>query len=692
VGAGVKRVGCKLWIKERWNYGIMEHTGVGYSELGEYLLHDTSKVVGIPKTADGYVCEDINYALVEEKRPPIYTAMKYWGKKPHNIWGKYIENYAAPNDFILDPFAGSAMSAFEAVKHGRKAIAFDINPLTSFLVEVFATKFDNKAFSTYLKEIVSHIETDEMYKHFFLTKCDKCGKTGAVVQHSKWDNFQIYEVGIICPNCKTRYISTPTAKQIRVADEMKEIDIKTWIPPDVFYSSPSFTKSFEKNIGGNHFSDIWTKRNLYVISQIFARIVNVSCEDIKKQLLFGFIQTIHLASKMCVPRREAANRAFSTSWGRSAYICSKRQMEMNPLLLFQNNCIGKQSVQSALEGAYTYLGKIPKIKLVTKANINCKNCDFDILYGTVDINCITDYFKAESISFIITDPPYGGLVQYMDLSQVWLVWLKKVDAKFTPNIQPEITIKGNIQDLSAYTQKFTTGIKNLYNILKAEGKIVFTFHNKDLMIWNSFLRSISVAGFRIEKVIHQQNRRTGESNVANPYGTSASDFYIRCSKSKYVKKIKTTKDAFENFIVDCAVKIIEARSEPTPYQILFNGLLSEISSAGFDLENFDDNVQSLLGKHIPDIFMIDKTDKLTGALWWLNNTRKTKMSGIPLSQRVEQTIHNLFCIHGELTFDDILAEIFINYPNGLTPDIKKIDTYIKKYGTKAGNKWVYNGR
>jgi hypothetical protein len=252
--------------------------------------------------------------------------------------------------------------------------------------------------------------------------------------------------------------------------------------------------------------------------------------------------------------------------------------------------------------------------------------------------------------------------------------------------------KENIQDLSAYTQKFTAGIKNLYKVLKKDGKIVFTFHNKDLMIWNSFLRSISEAGFRIEKVIHQQNRRTGESNVANPYGTSASDFYIRCSKSKYVKKIKTTKDVFENFIVDRAVKIIEARNEPTPYQILFNVLLSEISKAGFDLEKFDDNIQSLLENHISDVFVVEKTDKLTGALWWLNDKKIAKTTEQPLSLRVEQTVRDLFSIYGALTFDEILAEIFIKYPNGLTPDIKKIDTYIKKYGSKSGNKWVYNGR
>ncbi|MGU9986812.1 MULTISPECIES: hypothetical protein [unclassified Rickettsia] len=37
------------------------------------------------------VNKDINHALVEEKRPPIYTALKYWGKKPHNIWAEYIK-------------------------------------------------------------------------------------------------------------------------------------------------------------------------------------------------------------------------------------------------------------------------------------------------------------------------------------------------------------------------------------------------------------------------------------------------------------------------------------------------------------------------------------------------------------------------------------------------------------------------
>ena len=28
---------------------------------------------------------DINFSIPEETRPSIYSAMKYWGKKPHQI-------------------------------------------------------------------------------------------------------------------------------------------------------------------------------------------------------------------------------------------------------------------------------------------------------------------------------------------------------------------------------------------------------------------------------------------------------------------------------------------------------------------------------------------------------------------------------------------------------------------------------
>jgi predicted metallopeptidase len=647
---------------------------------------------------------DINFALVEDTRPPIYTAMKYWGKKPHNIWREYIQNYTPENGIFLDPFSGSAISAFEAVKVNRKTIAFDLNPLTSFIIEVFSTKFNKKEFEKEVKKIVDEVQKDEIYLKFYSTISRKTG-TNTIAQSFKWEDGKLYELGVNyteqeileetngrASTRKFRYVAEPNESDQKLANEQSKIKIDNWFPDEPFINSPSFNANFIRAVGGNNFSNLWTRRNLYVLSKIFDIIKKNKNENLKTQLLFGFIQSLHLTTKMSVPRRKSANRPFSTSWGRSAYICANRQMEMNPLLVFEGSCLGKQSVESCLKDVEKYIGKIPK---TLKVSESLKNKDklsgFDLKYGVVDINTITDYIPEKSVDFIMTDPPYGGLVQYLDLSSIWLNWLKNVNEKYKPNYNAEITVKNGIIDINLYQQRFTNALKNLRNVLKDEGKIVFTFHNKEIPIWNAFLKSITLAGFKIEKVIHQQNRRTGEANVANPYGTSGTDFYIRCIKSPQVK-LKTEKDEFEHFIINKAIEILALRNEPTPFLFLFNGLLAEISSAGFDLDDFDENVKQILNKNIGKIFELTENDSnKAGKNWWfINPSDHIKYPDRQLTERVEESIISLLRRKTSVSLDDALAVIYKKYPNGLTPDVKSITSVLQKYATKSGGKWLYN--
>ncbi|MEX0596925.1 MAG: hypothetical protein WD512_10535 [Candidatus Paceibacterota bacterium] len=654
----------------------------------------------------------INFALVEGKRPALYRAMKYWGKKPHNIWREYIDRYTSNRGFYLDPFAGSAISAFEAVKVGKKAIAFDLNPLTSFFIEVVVSDFKKINFREKVLNIIDRIEEDEIYKKYYKTKCPICGKEDALAQNFKWDNDFIYEIGVECTECEKensntqriwkkknrgvkiiRSLKKPDDIDKKLAENMKNIDIDVWFPQSRFPDSPSFSANFIECIGGDTFDNLWTRRNLYVLSKIFDLILREEDKELKQQLIFGFIQTVHLCTKMCVPRRKKANRAFSTSWGRSAYLCSARQMEMNPVGVFESSCIGRQSVKTALSKAFDYIGKKPKILYVDKSNKSNRSKNFDIKYGIIDINNITDYLDSNTVDFIMTDPPYGGLVQYMDLSSIWLIWLEHYDSRFKPNYEAEITIKNGQKDLEAYRLQFLNGIKNLYKVLKEDGYIVFTFHNKDINIWNTFLKSLSLAGFQIQKVIHQQNRRTGESNVANPYGTSATDFYLRCIKASHTS-METDMEQFEHFVLTKAIEIIAERNEPTPYQFLFNGLLAEISGAGFDLRDFDTNLEKILSKYIDNIFIItENKENGAGKLWWFNNPEEhIKYPDKKLTDRVDESVVALLRRKVAVSLDEVIAEIFIKYPNGLTPDIHSINKLLKKYATKSGGKWVYKGQ
>ena len=646
-----------------------------------------------PATSDQR--SEIDYALIETTRPPIYTAMKYWGKKPHNIWSEYIENYTPEDGVFLDPFCGSAVSVIESLKLGRKTIGFDLNPISSFILQVLTSKFDLKTFGNAVQKIIDGVNSNDNYKKIYRYK-------NQYIHHIKWDGGTMYEIGYIVTNVKgkeEKILRAPNTGDRSAVKFSKSIDLDglhLYYPNEVFQKSPSFSAAFISAIGGNNFSKIWTERNLFVLSLIFSEIIKSdNPENIKQQLLFGFIQTVHLCTKMNVPRNPDANRPFSTSWGRSAYLCAQRQMEQNPLYVFEGSCFGKQSVESCLTDAKTYFKHPVSLKKVSYSNKRKNDSSFDIKFGAVDVNSIDNYIPEKSIDFIMTDPPYGGLVQYLDLSYIWLVWLKHYDSNFEPDFNAEITVKRGVFEIETYQTRFTGALKKLHTVLKDNGKLVLTFHNKDIAVWNSFLSAIRESGFVIEKSIHQQNMRSGESVVANPYGTSGTDFYIRCIKAKNSQHlISGSSIDIENSILSAAIKVISARNEPTPYQILFNGILAHLSSTGQMIDNFDMTIEAALRQYIGSVFQLtNNTHTTAGDFWWFINPRDyISFPDIPLSDRVEQTVISILRRKSSVAFDEVLKEIFINFPNGLTPDTKSVKKYLEKYAVQSHGMWLYNAQ
>lgn len=601
--------------------------------------------------------KDIDYALVEKTRPPLYTCMKYWGKKPHNIWNKYISNYVGKNGIYLDPFAGSAMSAFEAFFSGKKCFALDINPLTSFIIETVCSRFDEKKFIKCVNDIYCHISEDKKYKELY------CYRSDVIVHNVKWNQGEIYEVCTISLDGKEKKCHNVTKLDVTASTIDFENDNLLY-PKKNFRKAECFSKTFLKAIG-NSYDKLYTRRNLYILSVIFGEILKINDDNIRKQLLYGFIQTVHLSTKMCVPRGKSSNRDFSTSWGRSTFICSKKQMEMNPLLLFRNNCIGKQSVQAALNDFNNRAPKRPVIADINMFKYDPK-ANVDIWYGIVDSKKMLKYIPEKTVNFILTDPPYGGLVQYLDLSSVWLSWLELIDKKYVADTNNEITI-GLEKTKTDFTNDLSNVLLNAKKVLKDDGKLVLTFNNKDITVWNSLLKSIFDSGFRIEKVIHQPNKRSSESNVDDPNGMASSDYYIRCVKTDVCQKNKEI--TTENELVNAVKHIIMSRNEPTPYNVLLNGFLCKISEIDTDLIAIDKKFDSFLNKHInKDFSRISSEDGRAGDYWWIYGKKFNKESSRTLSNRVKKYI--LKCVEDKClkSYDDLIQEIYIKFPNGLTPE------------------------
>jgi hypothetical protein len=392
---------------------------------------------------------------------------------------------------------------------------------------------------------------------------------------------------------------------------------------------------------------------------------------------------------MVVPRHETAKRDFSGSWGRADYMIRRRQMEQNPVMVFRRSCIDKQGVISSLKDAKATLPQ--NIKVVDFNEYKKIRSSANLTYGILDVADLSKYIKEKSIDFIITDPPYAGLVPYLDLSLVWLVWLQRIDRRYWPDLQSEITIKKEQIGRSEYRRRLQHAFKQLHQVLKDDGYIVITFHHKKLQEWNDFVHAVRLAGFKFDKVTHQYNRRSGEANVANPYGTSGADFYIRCVKHRDVD-FTNDKSALDNFIVQTATSIIAQRNEPTPYDFIIAGLMPEMLQAGYTQpDEYRDEILQVLNRNAGEGKLFKtwtNKDNKAGDYWWfVNPSEIINYPDRPLQDRLEETILSILRRKVSVKFDDILGELFRSYPNGLTPDPWGIKNLLEKYAYKSGGYW-----
>jgi len=626
----------------------------------------------------------INYALVEDTRPPRYKATKYWGKKPHNIWNQFIESYSNVGEIILDPFAGSAVSAFESVKLGRKAYAFDLNPLTSFMIESISSRFDEDQFKLAFDKIWDKLDSDPIYvKHF---KTEYKGEE-ATIYNFKWTDGEITSVSLKSKN-HTESIA-PQKEHIKNSVDQKNITLKNWCPTDKFPDNPSITHKFIKDIGGDGFDNLWTRRNLYILSEVFHLIEKEKDQNLRLQLLSGFIQTLHLCSKMVVPRSSKSQRDFSGSWGRADYMIRRRSMEQNVLVVFRRSCLEKQGILSALRD---FNKEYPNGVSINDVTVTKKlSSKSDINYGSIDIADLSDYVKQGSIDFIITDPPYAGLVYYMDLSLIWLVWLKRIDKKYIPDLRPEITIKKGSVERSEYRRRMENAFKQIHRALKDDGFLIITFHHKKIEEWNDFVRAVKYAGFKFDKITHQYNKRSGESNVSNPYGTSGADFYIRCVKHRDVD-FSDDQSGLEHFIIQKAIDIISDRNQPTPSTFLVSGLIPELLQAGFfQPDEYKNEIEQILTRNSGEgkIFKRwDNEENKAGDYWWFNEpSEHINYPDLPLDRRVEDLIISILRRKISVKFDDVIGQLFKTFPNGLTPDPRGMKKILEKYAYKSADKW-----
>jgi len=103
----------------------------------------------------------------------------------------------------------------------------------------------------------------------------------------------------------------------------------------------------------------------------------------------------------------------------------------------------------------------------------------------------------KSVDAVITDPPYGGNIQYGELCSFWAVWLPETMNLVGLSGNPEEVVKKRYKE--GEDQRFENLLgqvfRECFRVLRDEGWLVITFNNRETSVWFSMLRAAREAGF-----------------------------------------------------------------------------------------------------------------------------------------------------------------------------------------------------
>jgi SAM-dependent methyltransferase len=287
-----------------------------------------------------------------------------------------------------------------------------------------------------------------------------------------------------------------------------------WFPEDKIPSGDK-TNSLIRS-GLTHFHQLFTKRNLLALAILFKE---VDRRDIHEG---DFLKFAFSSSLKWVSRQSHLRGRIVEGWAMHAYWVYPKSLEINVWNTFERRitAIVRGKKYSNLE-----IGDFSKLALnyddLAEGDASC------LLLNRSSTNLpIPD----NSVDTIITDPPYGGNVNYGELSDFWWIWLQR---RIVDKSHEAIINRTQQKSLLEYQMILTSVFKECFRVLKPGRALVSTFNSRDARVVSSFIISAMTAGFKItdDEVSYQNPIKAYSTTIhAMQIGAFVGDFIFTFKK------------------------------------------------------------------------------------------------------------------------------------------------------------------
>jgi len=667
----------------------------------------------------------IDHAVVAKPPTAVYKMHRYFARRPWSVFQALIEHYSNPGSIVLDTFCGGGVTVVEGLRIRRKVIGVDINPLATFVTRCEVLSCDLEQLEKEFKRIEAEVK--EKIESLYLTDCPKCKKevpadwfewsnvyecpechTENIVSECKKLRAGTYQckgcktplqpmkairrppmminVFVSCPDCKNKGAKPPDECDVSLAHKIEcEFDklsapYKQLIPEEPFPDGDRQRDDAIYQKGIRDFAGLFTKRNLLANAILKAAVVTSD----NLFLWHTFSASLRFTNRM-VFRQEGWQGGKPIEWAGHAYWLPEVSIEQNVLTCFRNRM---RAIPRGKKKTQEELGEYPR-----EANDwhdlsdEAGHASFWLLTQSADKLTIPD----ETIDIIITDPPYGGNVQYLELSAFWVVWLKEIFGKegiidySNEAIETRHSGFPTAKDQKHYRDMLYKIFKECHRVLKPNRWMVMTFHCREFRVWSALHLAAHDAGFKLSEhdgMIYQPAIKHHEHTIhTRASGSMLGDFILSFQKVEKQPGFRQIEHAeigrqIERLAAE-AVLHHQGASLSLIYMklipwLLNNNLLEKINEKEL-VPYLSNNFEEKDGKwHLK----ASPGDELKQALEEYSSQHYKasyeELDFVPVEARIEYLIKRLLYARGFATQDDILNIIYENLINSNMAEAREI--------------------
>lgn len=290
--------------------------------------------------------------------------------------------------------------------------------------------------------------------------------------------------------------------------------------------------------GFTHYWTMFNPRQLLVHSQLLKAIATLGSYDwtIREYVLGAFQQYLRCNNTFSI--WHVKNNQISAALSNNNF--HPRSTNLEPSVF---NPVGDGSWKSAIGGLFdAFNWKGNTWELVSAEGLRSK--DATLAAGISgksekvfpkdnvsesEIFCCSSTSLAQlsdsDIDLVVTDPPFGGILQYAELADFFYVWLRlALKGKYPEIFGAEYTPKSleavanpfrEPDDPNGFYQRLLTNCwREAYRILKPGGILAFTFHHDDDDAWVAVLESLFSAGYYLEATYPVRSDETKGENAS----------------------------------------------------------------------------------------------------------------------------------------------------------------------------------